>query len=134
MTRYTLFKSGRTGRYYLQDRLTRKQKSLGTTSKAVAESKLAAHNETARVPELNRQLGSVYLTASDPEYNKRTWKNVAEATINPTDSPSTRQRKEIASRQSDLKLLLNLKLCETTPDHFLRDHQMACLYARENSP
>jgi len=53
----------RSGVYYLEDRKTRKQKSLGTKSKAEPILKLNAENEKVRQPNLNLQLARAYLSA-----------------------------------------------------------------------
>jgi hypothetical protein len=73
---FILFK--RSGVFYMEDRATRKQRSLGTKSKAEALALLNARNEALRQPNLNLQLARTYLSASDPETTQRTWQQVME--------------------------------------------------------
>jgi len=68
----------RNGVFYVQDNLSGKQESLRTRNRADAERLFHARNEAAQGPMLNRDLGRVYLSASDPDSTKRTWSAVME--------------------------------------------------------
>ena len=68
----------RKGVFYVHDNQSGKQTSLHTRSRADAERLYHAKNESAQGPLLNRDLGRVYLSASDPDATKRTWSAVME--------------------------------------------------------
>ena len=66
--RYRIFlNQARGGYFYVQDRITRKQESLGTKDKATAERLANALNEADRQPAINRQIAQAYLRAADPK-------------------------------------------------------------------
>ena len=62
--RYRLFRRG--GVYYAHDSLNGQQSSLRTKSANEANQLLQSKNQAARSPLLNRELGRIYLSASDP--------------------------------------------------------------------
>ena len=66
----------RKGVFYVHDSLSGKQTSLHTRKRADAERLLHARNDAAQGPLLNRDLGRVYLSASDPDSTQRTWSAV----------------------------------------------------------
>src|SRR5208282_6797930 len=69
--RYRMYR--RNGVFYVQDNLSGRQESLHIRSRADAEKLFHAKNEAAQGPMLNRDLGRVYLSASDPDSTRRTW-------------------------------------------------------------
>jgi hypothetical protein len=68
----------RNGVFYIQDNQSGRQESLHTRSRADAEKLFHAKNEAAQGPMLNRDLGRVYLSASDPDSTRPTWSAVME--------------------------------------------------------
>jgi hypothetical protein len=69
--RFIMFR--RSGVYYSEDTVTRKQHSLRTKDESEAVTLLNAKNESFRQPVLNRQIARTYLKATDAEAAKRTW-------------------------------------------------------------
>ena len=77
MNRYRMYaRSDRHGTYYWEDIKSRRQGSLKTKNRGEAEKLLHAKNETDRQPHLNRELGRVYMKASDPAFATRIWQDV----------------------------------------------------------
>jgi hypothetical protein len=56
----------------VQDNITGKQESLRTQDKVQAQQLLHSKNQAAQNPLLNRELGRIYLSASDPALTERT--------------------------------------------------------------
>jgi hypothetical protein len=54
--RYRLYRRKRGGRYYLQDDVTGKQESLGTSDRATAARLLHSKNEAVKQPAVNLQI------------------------------------------------------------------------------
>lgn len=124
--RYTMLRQ-ESGIYYLQNRKTRRQKSLRTRDEAEARRLLNAYNETGEnSAEVNRQIATAYFNAADPEMLKRTWRDVAEQTLDPNNKESTLERKRVAMKQHDLQKLLNMKLLETQPEVLLTILRTVC--------
>jgi integrase len=114
--RYRLIR--RRGVFYSIDRRTFKKESLRTADRGEAEQLLAAKNQAAVQPSLNRSMAKVYLSAASPELATRTWADVMEHYVK-AGVPSTRDRKERAFRSRPFAALRNLKLIDTEPIHFL---------------
>jgi hypothetical protein len=55
------------GNFYVQENGTDNQKSLRTKDPIEAEKLLHALNESRQAPDLNLELGKVYLTHADPD-------------------------------------------------------------------
>ena len=72
--RFTLFR--RVEVFYSEDSVTGQQLSLRTKDEAEALTLLGAKNEAHRQPTLNLRIAQAYLSASDPEAMRRTWKTV----------------------------------------------------------
>ena len=119
--KYRLYRRGASGRYYAQDRITKRQESLGTCEKTEATRLLNAKNESEYQPAFNAHMARTYLAAGDPTVGKRTWKQVMEALIRSKagQAPVTRARYEQAFRQAALDCVRNLPLLETRPEHIL---------------
>lgn len=75
--RFTLFRRGSV--FYAQDTTTGRQTSLRTCNAAEARTLLHAKNEAFRQPTLNLQIARAYLSATDPEVGRRTWRAVMDA-------------------------------------------------------
>jgi integrase len=80
---------------------------------------LHAKNEAQQQPYINRQIARAYLAVGDPEITRRTWKTVIEEIIK-LKRGETQQRWVRASDDQAFDLILDLKVFETQPDHFLR--------------
>lgn len=70
---YRMFKRKKSEIYYLENNETKVQFSLKTKDRQAAEKLLRAYNEKDSQPSLNRELGRVYLRASDARMADRTW-------------------------------------------------------------
>jgi integrase len=116
--RYRLYRRQR-GVFYVFDNVTGKRESLETEDEATAKRLLHAKNEAQQQPFINRQIARAYLAGGDPEVTRRTWKEVIEEIIK-LKHGETQQRWVRASKDQAFDLILNLKVFETQPDHFLR--------------
>ena len=76
------------GVFYYTDKETGLQKSLHTKSEAEAKRILAAKNQSADTPQLNRAMAKTYASAVSPELMTRTWAAVMQAYA---DIPNNRQ-------------------------------------------
>jgi integrase len=115
--RFIMFR--RSGVYYSEDTVTRKQHSLRTKDESEAQTLLNAKNESFRQPVLNRQIARTYLTATDPETAKRTWQTPMDE-MTKTKIGSTRIRHERAMKDPAFDLIRNLPILETQSAHFLK--------------
>ncbi len=104
------------GIYYSQDKQTGQRESFKTTSKDVAERMLAAKNQSAEQPLLNKGMAKVYLSATAPEFVLRTWRDVMDRYVD-SGVQSTRDRKERAFRSRPFLMLEKIKLIETSAEH-----------------
>jgi integrase len=102
----------RKGVFYVQDNLSGKQESLHTRNRADAERLLHAKNEAAQGPMLNRDLGRVYLSASDPDSTRRTWSAVM-AELRSHGRASTQLRYDRAMRDAALAGIRDKAIIET---------------------
>jgi integrase len=114
--RFILFR--RNGTYYCEDTTTRKQSSLRTKDEAEAATLLATKNEAVRQPAMNLQIAQVYLKHSDPTLAGRTWADVMRQVALGKNGP-TKERYDMAIKDSALDDLRDRKLLETTGEHFL---------------
>ena len=64
--RFRLYRRSSTRRFYIQDSVTGKQESLGTTDRIEAVRLLHSKNEADRQPAINLQIARAYLAAGDP--------------------------------------------------------------------
>ena len=112
--RYRLFLKGAYGTYYLEDTVTHRQTSLKTPDKAEATRLWQAKNEAAESPDRSFRVGVAYLSAANPEAEKRTWADVIStyAAAHPEGS-STRVRIERAGKDKAIAPLLKLPLLRT---------------------
>jgi chorismate mutase len=67
------------GVFYSLDLQTQRQASLKTRSETEAIRLIAAKNQAAEVPQLNRAMAKVYASGSSPELMTRTWADVMDA-------------------------------------------------------
>jgi hypothetical protein len=123
--RYRMFhRAG--GNYYTRDKVTGQSETLGTSDPATARQLLAARNQAAAQPQLNRTMAKAYLAAKSPDLITRTWNNVV-THYTASGVESTRDRKERAFRSKPFAVLLNLALMDTEASHLLAvlDHKRA---------
>ena len=85
------------GNVYSRDKITGRSESLGTSDRTQAKQLLAARNQAAAQPQLNRTMAKAYLSAKSPELLTRTWADVMEH-YSVTGVESTRKRKATAFR------------------------------------
>jgi hypothetical protein len=114
-SQFILFR--RSGVFYVEDRATRKQKSLGTKSKTEALAFLNARNEAVHQPNLNLQLARAYLSASDPETASRTWQSVMDE-MGSHGKDATKLRCACAMRSKAYDGIRSMPLIQTKAEHF----------------
>lgn len=121
MNKYRLLKmNSRRGRYYAEEILTGRRKSLKTADRAEANTLLHAMNEAHRNPQLNLLIGQAYLAGTDPQAMTRTWHDVIQAVIASKDEGSDNQSRWVTfGKDRALKLILHLPLLKTTADQML---------------
>ncbi len=114
------------GSYYAKDKVTGRAESLGTSDKAAAKQLLAAKNQAAEQPQLNRTMAKAYLSAKSPDLVTRTWADVMEHYVK-TGVASTRDRKERAFRSRPFAMFRTLPLLDTEAIHLLAvlEHKQA---------
>jgi integrase len=115
--RYLLFQR-KSGIFFLEDRLLKKQNSLRTRDKETARRVCHARNEALRQPAINLQIARAYLSAGDPNYVNRTWQSVMDA-VGQLKKGDTLRRWQSAMREVPFDGIRTLKLIETHPEHFL---------------
>lgn len=115
-SRFILFR--RNGTFYCEDTSTRKQTSLRTKIESEAQTLLSVKNEAVRQPAMNLQIAQVYLHHSDPTLASRSWADVMER-VTSTKTGPTKERYEMAIKDSAFDSLRHRKLLETTSEHFL---------------
>ena len=123
--RYRMFRRNG-GNYYTRDKVTGRAETLGTTDAMTARQLLAARNQAAAQPQLNRTMAKAYLAAKSPDLITRTWADVV-THYTASGVESTRDRKKRAFRSKPFAALLNLALMDTEASHLLAvlDHKRA---------
>src|ERR1700677_2927235 len=106
------------GNFYTRDKITGRSESLGTADRTVAKQLLAARNQAAAHPQLNRTMAKAYLSAKSPDLLTRTWADVMEH-YSASGVESTRKRKAIAFRSRPFALLRGITLMDTEAGHLL---------------
>ncbi len=106
------------GNFYSRDKITGWSESLGTADRTVAKQLLAARNQAAAQPQLNRTMAKAYLSAKSPDLLTRTWADVMEH-YSVTGIESTRKRKATAFRSRPFALLRGITLMDTEAGHLL---------------
>ena len=77
MERFRLFRRAG-GNFYARDKITGRSESLSTSDRTQAKQLLAARNQAAAQPQLNRTMAKAYLSAKSPDLLRRTWSDVME--------------------------------------------------------
>ena len=106
------------GNYYSRDKINGRSESLGTPDRSVAKQLLAARNQAAAQPQLNRTMAKAYLSAKSPDLLTRTWADVME-NYTASGVESTRKRKATAFRSRPFALLRGITLVDTEAGHLL---------------
>jgi len=106
------------GNFYARDKITGRSESLGTSDRTQAKQLLAARNQAAAQPQLNRTMAKAYLSAKSPDLPTRTWADVMEH-YSVTGVESTRNRKAVAFRSRPFATLRNTALMDTEAGHLL---------------
>ena len=117
-SQYRLFRR-RSGVFFVEDRISRRQESLRTKSRDEAVRLFHARNEAHEHPAINLQIARAYLMASDPMIVKRTWQHAMEEVVK-TKHGSTQQRWQTAIRDKALNWIREVRLIETQAEHLLR--------------
>lgn len=123
--RFRLFQRNN-GIFFIEDRVTKKQASLKTRDRAVAQRLFHAKNEAHQQPALNLQIAKTYLAASDVGFVQRTWREVMAEFVK-TKSGSNRTRSERAISDAAFDTIRDLPLLDTRPEHFLRVLEDGCV-------
>src|SRR4029077_18657538 len=105
--------------YYCEDTLTRKQTSLKTKDRDVAERLLHSKNEAEQQPAINLQIARAYLTATDSQISTRTWQCVMDETAK-TKKGTTHERWTRAMSDKAFDSIRSLPVLQTRAEHFLR--------------
>jgi hypothetical protein len=117
--RYCIFRNqARGGYFYIQDRVTRQQQSLGTKDEVVAKRLLHSRNEATRQPGINRQIAHAYLRAADPKLVTRTWQEVMDAIV-AQKHDETHRRWSVAIKDHAYDAIRDRPLVETTAEELL---------------
>ncbi len=121
MNRFRMYaRADRGGTFYWEDTISRQQGSLKTRHRHDAEKLLHAKNETARQPQLNRELGRLYLKAADPAMTTRTWQDVIDSYCGRQhlrESSLERPRRAFSGKHFDP--IRKVIIIETSTDLFL---------------
>jgi integrase len=104
------------GMYYVRDMTNLRKESLGTKCRDIAKRLVAAKNQATEQPSLNKGMAKVYLSASSPDFIKRTWADVMEKYV-ASGVESTRDRKERAFKSRPFIFLRKVKLVDTEATH-----------------
>ncbi len=110
--------SNRGGTFYCYDSNTGKRESLGTKNRQEAECLMQTKNEAIRQPAMNLQIAQVYLQHADSAIALRTWGHVMQ-TVSSMKVGPTKERYEMAIKDSALDGIRHRKLLETSSEHFL---------------
>lgn len=118
-SRYRIFlNKTRGGYYYVQDRATRRQESLGTKDKATADRLVNALNEADRQPAINRLIAQAYIRAADPKMVNRTWADVMSAILDRHEGETLRRWKT-AVKDRAFDAIRKRPIVETTAEELL---------------
>lgn len=116
--RYRLFRRSN-GLYFVEDTVTKKQESLRTREKAIAQRLLSARNEAYQQPAINLQIARAYLRASDPLISQRTWQHALDEIIK-SKRGANQDRWFRAAKDKAYDSIKGLALIETQAEHLLK--------------
>jgi hypothetical protein len=116
--RYRLFRRSN-GLFFIEDTVTKKQESLRTREKAIAQRLLNARNEAYQQPAINLQIARAYLRASDPLISQRTWQHALEEIIK-SKRGANQDRWFRAAKDKAYDSIKGIALIETQAEHLLK--------------
>jgi len=116
--RYRLFRRSN-GLYFVEDTVTKKQESLRTREKAIAQRLLSARNEAYQQPAINLQIARAYLRASDPLISQRTWQHALDEIIK-SKRGANQDRWFRAAKDKAYDSIKGITLIETQAEHLLK--------------
>jgi hypothetical protein len=105
------------GVYYALDLVSQRQTSLKTRTEDEAKRLIAAKNQAADTPMLNRAMAKVYASASSPELMERKWREVMDA-YSAKSVETTRPRVARAFRSEPFRVIARIKVNETDASAF----------------
>jgi integrase len=105
------------GVYYAVDLTNKRQTSLNTRVEDEAKRLIAAKNQAADTPMLNRAMAKVYASASSPELMERRWQEVMDAYA-AKSVETTRPRVARAFRSEPFQVIARIKVNETDASAF----------------
>ena len=116
--RYRMVRLGtRGGMFHCFDNVTKSRTSLETKNRRDAEKLIFHKNAAVENPHINRRIGMAYLSTTDPELCKRTWKTVMEDIEKDKHGPN-QHRYEVAHKDKAFNFIVNKLLVETFPQDF----------------
>lgn len=117
---YRMFQRKTRGNYfYIQNNLTKEQRSLKTTDEKIAQQLLDAENKACGSAALNMQLGKVYIGHADPKMAARTWKEAMnELSSHGKESSRARFERELKAKRFDS--IRDKAIIETTSEDLQR--------------
>jgi integrase len=98
--------------------VNRRQESLGTKDREIAERLFQAKNEAHRQPIINLQIARAYLMVADPEAGTRTWQYVMDELVKLKEG-ETEVRWRVAIKDRALDGIRHKRILETRAEHFL---------------
>ena len=105
------------GVYYAVDLVNKRQNSLNTRVEDEAKRLIAAKNQAADTPMLNRAMAKVYASASSPELMERRWQEVMDAYA-AKSVETTRPRVDRAFRSEPFQVIARIRVNETDASAF----------------
>ena len=120
MDRYRMYRNSKSGSYFQFDKQTKQQKSLRTKDHESAVRMINAANEKERIPMINRRIGFIYLTDTDPNLSTRTWHDVMVSYRESRKLKGTSLDRLLRAEQAKAVMpLLKRKIVETSSQQFL---------------
>jgi hypothetical protein len=114
---FRMFKRANRPTFYIENTITGEQKSLGTTDETTAQRLLNAQNEARHNPEMNLQLGKVYMTNADPKTKTRIWQEAMDE-LSSHGKESSRSRCARALKSTVFDIIRNKPIIDTTGEEF----------------
>jgi len=114
-TAYSMFKRKNRTNYYIENKATGEQQSLGTSDPMEAQRLLDAKNQGRQTPSLNMQLGKTFIMHADPKMATRTWQEaIDEMSSHGQEVSQTRYAREFKS--TAYSIIRDKPIIETTSE------------------